>query len=353
MYEDMTYDVILKRMLDRVPGTFDKREGSIIYDALAPAAIELTLVYIQMDMILNESFGDTASREYLIRRASERGIETEPATNAILKGEFTPTNIDMLNARFNLNQLNYVVTELISSGIYKVQCESTGIIGNQSFGDMIPIDYIEGLESAKLTEVLIPGEDEESTDSLRERYFNSFKSQAFGGNKHDYIEKTLALDGVGGVKIYPVWNGGGTVKVVILNSEFQIPSTALVNAVQTALDPVPNNGLGLGIAPIGHVVTVAGVTSSTINIVTEITYQNGWSWTDVKSYAEAAVDAYFKELSQAWDDNDALIARISQIETRFLDLPGIVDIANTTLNGAAQNLTLGANEIPVRGIINA
>ncbi|MPN61145.1 hypothetical protein SDC9_208879 [bioreactor metagenome] len=123
--------------------------------------------------------------------------------------------------------------------------------------------------------------------------------------------------------------------------------------MQTALDPVPNNGLGLGIAPIGHVVTVAGVTSSTINIVTEITYQNGWCWTDVKSYAEAAVDAYFKELSQAWDDNDALIARISQIETRFLDLPGIVDIANTTLNGAAQNLTLGANEIPVRGIINA
>ena len=41
MYEDITYEVILKRMLDRIPSTMDKREGSIIYDALAPAAIEL------------------------------------------------------------------------------------------------------------------------------------------------------------------------------------------------------------------------------------------------------------------------------------------------------------------------
>ena len=44
MYENVTYEDILQRMLDRVPDSMDKREGSIIYDALAPAAVELQLM---------------------------------------------------------------------------------------------------------------------------------------------------------------------------------------------------------------------------------------------------------------------------------------------------------------------
>ena len=39
VYESVTYDLILKRMLDAVPQNVDKREGSILYDALAPAAL--------------------------------------------------------------------------------------------------------------------------------------------------------------------------------------------------------------------------------------------------------------------------------------------------------------------------
>ncbi len=56
MYENITYEVILQRMLDRVPNNIDKREGSIIYNALAPAAVELQNMYIEFDAILNEAF---------------------------------------------------------------------------------------------------------------------------------------------------------------------------------------------------------------------------------------------------------------------------------------------------------
>ena len=41
-YSGETYEQILQRMLARVPGDIDKREGSIIYDALAPAAVEIS-----------------------------------------------------------------------------------------------------------------------------------------------------------------------------------------------------------------------------------------------------------------------------------------------------------------------
>ena len=36
MYENITYESILQRMLDRIPDDMDKREGAVIYDALAP-----------------------------------------------------------------------------------------------------------------------------------------------------------------------------------------------------------------------------------------------------------------------------------------------------------------------------
>ena len=44
---------------------------------------------------------------------------------------------------------------------------------------MVPIEYIRGLQTAELTEILIPGEEEEETESLRQRYFASFDETAF------------------------------------------------------------------------------------------------------------------------------------------------------------------------------
>lgn len=350
MYENVTFETILQQMLDRVPNTVDKREGSIIYNALAPAAVELQNVYIELDTILNESFADTQSRTYLIKRAAERGISPKAATKSVLKGVF---NIDVpIGSRFSLEELNYVVVEKITTGEFRVECETAGSIGNSYIGQLIPINYIAGLTSAELTEILIPGEDEEDTEALRQRYFDSLEAQAFGGNVADYKQKTKTLPGVGGVKVYPVWNGGGTVKLVIMDSTYGVPSPTLIGEVQTAVDPVVNAGEGIGFAPIGHVVTVEGVTATTVNISTTITYQEGWDWLDIEPYVNEAIDNYFLELAEDWDGASALIVRISQIETRLLNLTGILDIADTTLNSVASNLTLDPNSVPVRGVIS-
>lgn len=238
-------------------------------------------------------------------------------------------------------------------GEYRMACETAGNVGNLESGDLIPIEYIEGLAFARLGEVLIPGEDEEETEAFRKRYFASLDSQAFGGNIRDYIDKTIALPGVGGVKVYPVWDGGGTVRLVIIDAQHQAPSDTLVDEVQTALDPEQNQGVGMGIAPIGHVVTVEGVTNTVIDVALTLTYAEGWGWADVKGYAEAAIDEYLHELAGGWADEDAVIVRVSYIETRLLALPGIVDITGTTLNGVAGNVTLGADSIPIRGEVTA
>ena len=347
MYENLTYEIILQRMLDRIPNGIDKREGSVIFDALAPAAAELVQMYIEADVILNEAFADTASREYLIKRAAERGITPKAASYAVVKGIFN-MNVPV-GSRFSLGSLNYKVIEKIVESQFKLECETAGTEGNRNFGTLIPINYIDGLSYAEVTEILIPGEDEEETEQLRARYFATLDSQAFGGNITDYKEKVNELQGVGGVKVYPVWNGGGTVKLVVINSEYNKPSEELISDIQTRIDPVQNRGNGAGIAPIGHIVTIEGVGVQTVDIETNISYNTGWTWDDLKDYVEKTIDEYFKELSKNWADNANLIVRISQLETRFLNVAGVLDISNTKINGLEQNLVLDENCIPVRG----
>ena len=351
MYESVTYEEILQRMLDRIPDTVDKREGSIIYDALAPAAVELQNMYIEFDVILKETFAETASRDYLILRAAERGITPYAASKAVLKAESEPSALEIpIGSRFSLNDLNYIVTEKIQSGQYKVQCETAGECGNQYFGNMIPINYIDGLESIELTELLIPGEDEESDASIRERYFDTFDTSPFGGNVEDYIQKTNAISGVGSTKVTPVWNGGGTVLLTILNSQYSKASSTLVQDVQDAIDPSPQ-GQGNGIAPIGHTVTVRTADNVTINISTSITCQEGYTFDGLKPQIEAAMEAYLLEIRTAWADESSSVVRISQIETRILNITGIIDVTNTKINSVASNLALGVYEIPVLGVI--
>lgn len=352
MYEKVTFESLLERMLSRVPDTLDKREGSIIYDAIAPAAVELQLLYIELDNIMNESFADTASREFLIKRAAERGLTVEPATSAILKAVTFPNNLDIpIGSRYSLNELNYVVIKKIKDGEYRVKCETKGVVGNKYFGDLIPIEYINDLETIKLIELLIPGENEEGTEALRKRYFESFESKAFGGNKKDYIQKTNAIAGVGATKVTPVWQGGGTVLLTIVSSEFKKGSSELIQTVQKEIDPT-KDGTGVGLAPIGHVVTVQSAEEKTINITTNITFQEGYSFSGQSEAIKSAVESYLAEIRKEWSNEISSVVRISQIETRILNLTGVLDITGTKINEANSNLVLGQYQIPVLGGIS-
>lgn len=400
MYENETYEVILDRMLSRVSDNIDKRPSSPIYDTHSATAIELQILYIELETLIQNSFGDTAARDFLILLCKDRGITPEAATNAVLKGIFSPETIDVTGQKFNIGDMNYVVTKQIVPGEYEVQCEMPGIAGNQYLGQMIPMEYIEGLETAELTEILIPGEDEEDTEILRQRYFSSFNEQSFGGNHADYLSKVRSIDGVGDCKIIRVWNGdispsemipnvavekwfnsviksvdsevavwlsavydaaktkkltvGGTVHVVIVDSDdYGEASLTLINNVQTILDPEENAGEGCGIAPIGHVVSVSSAISVPLEIKGTLTFEGGYNWANRQAAIEEAINVYLLELRKSWAENTQTVVRISQIEARILGVQGIVDIANTQINASEENCILGAYEIPVIGGVSS
>ncbi|WP_099469451.1 baseplate J/gp47 family protein [Konateibacter massiliensis] len=356
MFEEKTYEALLEEKLSNVEKKYDKREGSIIYDALAPNSAEMAMMYIQLEWMFQQMFGDTADREYLIKIAKDtRGLEPFPATNAVLKGNFNCAV--PIGSRFSLEKLNYVVTEVMDNTehTYMLKCETPGIEGNKHFGTMIPIQYISGLTTCELSDILIPGEDEEETETFRKRWRASFDATAFGGNRADYTEKIKAIPGVGGCKCYRATNEagelvGGHVKCVIIASDYTVPSLELIEKVQGEIDPTQDME-GYGLAPVGHVAHIQAVSGEIINIDCTIIYEDGYSFEDIKSQIEAAVDNYFFTLLQAWEGSPSLVVSIRRIEAAILDVNGVQDIADTKLNGAAGSVTLGVDTIPVRGEI--
>jgi uncharacterized phage protein gp47/JayE len=401
LFADQTYENLLASALSRVSSSLDKREGSMVYNGVAPSMAELAQLYIGLDFVFTATYIASAPREYLIERAKDRGLSPKAASAAVFRAEF---NVEVpIGSRFSCEDLNFIVTERMQTSdtdnglSYKAICETAGAAANDYTGMLIPIEYINGLSSANLVELLIPGDDEEETEEFRQRILTAMQSQAFGGNQADYKAKVLDIDGVAAVKVHPVWNEGispaslipdddttswvgnalassdipfstqtwlvtvlnagaskklttgGTVRLVIMAADNSAPSKELINTVQTIIDPTQNAGEGMGLAPIGHVVKVDGVGLTTISVTTKLTLNAGYTWDTVKDRVNKAVSNYFGELADDWDSSDNLVVRISQIESRILleCSAYITDISGTKLNGKAANITLGEDYIPV------
>lgn len=329
MFEKMTFENIMADMLGLVSEDMDKRQGSIIYDALAPVAAELAKVYVDLDMVINNCFANTAVRQYLVMRASERGILPYQATKGVFKGEF---NIDVeIGTRFRLDSYNYRVIEKISEGVFKLQCETEGSAANGVLGAMIPVEYIEGLTVCRLTQMLIPGEDEEDTEHFRKRYFSLLNRSAFGGNIQDYKERVKAIEGVGQVRVYrsEQWQGAGTVGIRITDSNNSLPSTSLTEKVQNEIDP--NDGSGEGIAPIGHIVAVESAQVMAVDVAVSVLLAQGISQSLVKAKIDTVVREYFADKNSVWEEEDIYLYA-SQLNALLLKIEGIVSINSLTLN---------------------
>lgn len=348
-----TYEDLMARKLANF-SEMDRRETSPLYIATAANSAETAQMLATIKNNIDLVFADTAPREYLIRRAAERGLTPYPATKAKLKGEF---NTDVpIGSRFNLDELNYVVVEKLGPGEFILECETYGNVGNLLLGTLIPIDYIEGLTHAELTEVLIQGEDEEDTEDFRKRYFDSFRSESFAGNRQSYKESVNEIPGVGGCRITRAWNGGGTVLVTIVDSNYTAASELLVSEVQEILDPLDNQGEGYGLAPIDHIVTVNTVTLQTVDVTCNLTFETGFDEQNVIDDIKTTIDNYFQSLGQLWvnssDDASTTIVRLAQIEARIIGVNGVLDVSDVTLNGETSNIELDPYTLPVRGLVN-
>lgn len=347
--ESKTFDGILAEMLERVPNDVDKREGSVIYDALAPTALKVAEMYWDMAILYRRTFAVTADGMDLEKRVNEHGVERKKAGKAIRRALFTdgdgqPLEVP-IGSRYRLDALVYHVTERLEAGAYKVEAQTAGAVGNKDYGEMLPLEANNTLGKAILADVLVPGEDDETDASLYQKYLEHIREKAFGGNRADYKKKVMAIQGVGGVRLRRAPYGGGTVQVIIIDTDFNAPTSEFVSHVQELIDPTEFKGEGYGTAPIGHKVTVQGVEKEEINVACEVML-NGVTVGQIEKQVSETLEAYFAELRANWMQDVDIHVRITHIESRLLEIEGIEDIASTRLNDVANNITL-VEEIPV------
>ena len=155
--EQYTFEQLMTTALNHVPDNIDKREGSIVYDAIAPACQVLSELYMEMRKILIDTYILTASEEYLDLKVQEQGVTRYAATYAVRLGKFTTTNelpaTIPLGARFSTinaqDSVNYYVASVYAPegetipGSYVLVCEELGTVGNSYDGDLIPLTNIQ------------------------------------------------------------------------------------------------------------------------------------------------------------------------------------------------------------------
>lgn len=375
--DEQDYEYILARYLGNVRDDVDKREGSIIWDSGAPCCIEIAIAYMYLQSMILNAFAASAQSPFLELRCEEQGITRDPATYAKRLGVFTngqggPYSLVMgteFSTISETNLVNFRVIEVYTEngitvpGSYILQCTEAGTIGNEYFGEIVPVLNLTGLATATLTDILVPGENDQDIEELRAEYFETVNQKPFGGNITEYRQFVEAIDGVGGTQIYPVWDGGGTVKISFIDSSFNAPSSTLIQEVQKAVDPHYNDeyaGMGLGTAPIGHVVTVVGATEFKVNIVASIELEQGYTLQQIQPSIKDSIKEYFLNLRKNWkkaDDlnNYSVEIIIARVRSAILNTIGVKNITDCTLNGDTVDIVLTEDstlqQLPVTGDI--
>lgn len=347
-YESQTYEVILARMISRVREKYpnlDIREGSMVFDALAPAALELAVMYIELDNVMRESFVNTASREYILIACEQMGMDISAfdASAGIHKGHF---DVEVpIGSRWNCDLYNFMVIEYlgVENGYYayRMACETDGTAPNNQTGELTPItDAPSGLTYAWLVECLIEGENETPDNDVRQAYFDFVNSMATDGNVNQYYRWCSEYDGIGNAKVLPLWHGANTVKVSILNTSNRKASDELVEEFQNYLDP-NIEGMGNGEAPIGAFVTVTTAKEIPISVSAKVKLKEGFTDT---SPIESALTAYFSEIAY----KKSVVSYMS-LGAAILNAEGVDFISDLLVGGSNQDIELGVEEIGVLG----
>lgn len=348
MYEDKTY----KKMMDEMMADFgaDVRtdEGSLAFNACAKVAEKLEDVYGDMDELDKNMYPDTQDLPHLIRNSKGK-IDYLYAYPAIVKGVFKQ-DIE-IGEQFICGNYTYTVSEKIEEHTYKLICDTEGAEANTNKGELIPANYIDDYKGGEITEILVLGADDEEEETFRKRLLDTFGNVHFGGNKADYRKLLNERKEVGGCKPKRREEGSPWIDIVVISDSFTTPSEEVLKELQNYVDPETSHGEGDGIAPCCHNVLIKAAESIKINVTAKLVFEGGYSVETSKNHVEEAIDKYLGELRKGWEANEFndMTVRLSRIEANILNIQGVLDIENTSLNGVQGNVTLSYEKIPVRG----
>ena len=297
----------------------DTSEDSDAYARASSLAACAEGIYAHQKWLIKQFFPDTADTEFLEKHAGLRGLRRRNATYAAGKGATISGNPDAVIAvglqiktedgRF------YETTEsaVISSGgtaVVAVRSLATGAVQNiktATKGSFMAAPV--GVSTDVVLNDVVGATNAESDSSLLERLLNKIRRPAAGGNKYDYKDWALEVDGVEQAYVYPLRRGLGTVDIAI-TADNGVPSDDTVRRTQEYIDqerPVTAKE---------SKVVKPDVTKVNFNIQVKI---SGVALNDIKTSINNALRDYFNGLIPG----DDLI--VSQCEAVINNLIGVVD----------------------------
>lgn len=345
-FSEHTEQAILQRILNEISSEVDKRQGSVAYDLTDPVAQELAIAYINLDRVLSYAFlNEDMPSDLLTLAASDFGVDRKPSVKArgIVVFSGAVGQVIPKGTQVRTDDGVYFVTlndVILTEGFATVEVEAVegGASGNVRAGEIDTIvGDLSGVVSVTNETAFDNGIDEESDEALLQRVYDKVRKPATSGNAYHYEQWAKEVAGVGDARVYPLWNGPGTVKVVVLGDDKRAPSQSVIDAVEEHIESE---------RPIGANVTIVGATEFAININATLTIASGTTIADVKSDIEEAVTEYLKSL--AFSDN---LVRYTSIASILLDVPRIIDYENLTVNGGTSNIELDSDQVAVLGAV--
>lgn len=378
---DKTFDAILRSMLDRVPDTLNKRDGSLIKTSLSAAAWSIEGLYLDLAYVQKQAYGTTATTTYLDNIAADCGLTRKPAVATVRYARFNiaPPLGTTFTVKGLQNSPYFTLTkEAINDPndsypdapyLGEVTCNTAGTVGNSYSGSLSTVNFVAGLITALLLDIVTVGEEQETDSSLRDRYMQAVGAVRFAGNIAAYKNFMLSQSGVGAVQVYPVWNGPGTVKISCVDASYLPLTDGQLAILQNAVCP-PESGSndpsdkGYGMAPIGAVVTVSTPTTQTINVTANIVIDTSSARTlaEIQADALAAMTAYIRSLNENWGKmaswnsaNYTIKIYINKVIALLNDVEGVEVSTNVRMNGSASDITLtntaSAQKVPKVGTV--
>lgn len=343
-FNNRTAAEILAEMLDSTRDDIDKRQGSIAHDMIAPTAQEIEMLEWELEATYLQGFLDTASDEAIDYHAHELGLERKPAVAATGYANIGGTNgvIIPKDYRFISVSGEYfksATSVTITNGVASIPliAETPGEIGNIGIGELIEHERnLVGISTVTNTNGFIGGVDAETDESLRERALFKARKPITSGNANHYKLWATEVEGVATAKVFPTWNGPNTVKVVLIAKDGGSPDQTIVDATITYIEQE---------RPIGANVTVLPIEEVALTINAKLTLNGDLIIADVQDAIKQSINAYL--LTEA----DSGIIRIVRIGEAMLDVAGVLDYEDLTVNGGTSNVTLSAEQVAIVGTV--
>lgn len=332
MYKARDQKEILQEMINSSKAKTGLFEGTFQYDALSSNSIEFAKVEVELEELNKVAFADTSYGEYLTMLAKQYGVIRKEATKATGVLTVKGTGTVYAGATFATESgIQFVATEntdIKENGQINIEAATAGVIGNVDAETIKVVSMsIPGINSVINENSTTGGYDEETDAELLDRYLFKVRNPATSGNKNNYELWAREIEGVGGARCIPLWNGNGTVKVVIIDANLEVADEELLNRVRTYLEEEK---------PIGADLTV--VSAEAVKIKVKANIYGGINKDEFKE----KIDTYFKEIG--FSKNYVSYAHIGKI---ILECSGVTDYDELTLNDEAKNIELTEEQLPI------